>query len=100
MRCIRPDGTMRPHVMRLIVTTEDIAQGVPHSAGRCPIARALKRRGLLAVSVGRKGAYLGYPYYAGAMLSPRATAFIERFDQGEPVDPLTFVLHWQRFDDA
>jgi len=78
------------------VTKEDIKKGVKGEATSCAIARAAKRQGLRFVCVAAdtkgKDAVFAFKakekHYAGIL--PKSIAkWIDRFDAGDPVEPIT-----------
>lgn len=76
----------------VIVTKEDIKNGVPRSGRSCPIALALRRKvepteG--AVMVSSTVATIGTSNYR---LPYEATNFVINFDSGKPVQPFEFDL--------
>ncbi len=79
---------------RVEVTQEDIAAGRATDCERCPIARAANRA--LEVSscmIGVKTLYLRKDDVAYvAFLPQEARTFINTFDHGYPVLPITFDL--------
>ena len=79
----------------VVVTAEDIAAGVPRAACACPIARALVRMGhsgpdVECQAISFRDAANGYRVHYTA--PPVAIEFMERFDEGEPVDPIEFDM--------
>jgi hypothetical protein len=76
------------------VTSGGIKLGVKESAGKCPIARALKY--LKFGKVGIDGEFADFTYKGvkyNAALPKAAQKFIERFDEGRTVKPFTFSLY-------
>jgi hypothetical protein len=83
--------------MRIQVSQRDIDHGERGDCFLCPLARAAKR------SV-RKRCSVGFSFYSGdlqliidgvgivAVLPPAAAVFVQRFDAGRPVKPLSFPL--------
>jgi hypothetical protein len=68
------------------VSKSHIERGIPRSTNSCPIAMALKDRGIVAVAV---AAYVecGDTYFRHTESS---RDFVYRFDRGEKVCPTTF----------
>jgi len=86
--------------VKVEVTEEDITYGRPNNAFFCPIARALKRGGLHGVDVGR--VYISFTTerdnpdtWKGIVLPDEAKNFIEAFDSGAKVEPISFVLEYK-----
>ena len=76
--------------MRIYVTKDDIKKGESCHAGKCPIARSLKRRFKKTfVSVGPWGMMLGDAILEFPM---SARHFIRRFDNNQTVRPFSFKL--------
>lgn len=80
--------------MKIEVTDEDIARGEPRSALACPIACALRRAGMLDVSVSLTSITVGHLTYKP--MPPEAKAFIRDFDAGAPVTPFAFSVDSSR----
>ena len=88
--------------MRITVTQEDIDDGRPQDAFRCPIALATKRdtailSGNAAVSVTHHDLCLhrnGGRTLWRALMPPDATAFTDDFDAGHSVMPFSFEAHF------
>jgi hypothetical protein len=81
-----PDG---PLVFRVRVTERHIRDGVRESAGRCPLALALKDAGFRIAIVGADFAYWwrkGNRAVTARPL-PETAGFVYRFDSGLPVEP-------------
>lgn len=81
------------------VTEDDIVNGDPHDPCSCPIARAISRAtGKNWYQVDVRGSGLKLSNREGKMQRvtgplPRiARDFIERFDRGSDVQPITFTL--------
>lgn len=77
------------------VTAEDIANGIPETCDRCPIALAAKRLGektYAQVFRSRIELYNGFGQWVCFKTPPVARAFIRRFDKHRPVQPFTFEL--------
>ena len=81
--------------IRITVTAEDIAYGVPCKSNRCPIALAILRStGASHVSVSATD-WTAWHTDDGSItghLPNRAQKFVARFDDEEAVQPSTFVL--------
>lgn len=78
--------------IRLNVTKEDIANGIPEDALHCPIAQCLKRR--FTNVIVRDESFLvisGTNYIAGS-LTASARKFVKRFDAGKKVRAFRTVL--------
>lgn len=76
--------------MRIYVTKDDIRNGRCCNAGKCPVARSLKRRfKKVFVSVGPWGIMLGDNILE---IPASARRFIRRFDRRETVNPFSFKL--------
>lgn len=80
--------------MKVTVTQHCIDSGIRHSPYGCPIAYALSYKGCTNVAVGPEGeARLvrnGIPRYYS--LPPIAREFIQGFDRGRKVEPITFEI--------
>ena len=80
------------------ITEQDIADGVPYSAGCCPAAMAVKRALPDAKSVSVLSSSVGVVFPTDtwrrriAMMPPRASKFVLDFDSDKPVEPLAFRL--------
>jgi len=79
---------------KIKVTKADIKNGKPGDANYCPIALALRRELQLgdhvnAVSVCGEEISIGKTDY---LLSPKADRFVEKFDDEEPVRPITVTI--------
>ena len=92
--------------LRVEVTAEDISAGIPEDSCECPVARALKRAGVV-----EEFAFDGHGF-PDPWASPRlefddiydegdrlvvrmpieAGRFAERFDARQPVEPFTFEI--------
>lgn len=84
--------------LTVTITAQDIARGVQSDAERCPLARALKRRlkTTYRPDVGISEVDL-YRTSTGRLAHKRplpavAMNWVTAFDDGEPVEPLTFRL--------
>ena len=77
--------------MRIYVTKDDIAHGIPCNSGKCPIARSLQRRFPNSfISVSNDGVYVDRVVF---LLPARAKRFIRRFDfRPNRQKPFSFVL--------
>lgn len=89
--------------IRVEVTAEDIAKGVPQECNSCPVAIAVGRACPAAVKVGVDGAtidiYAAWDVesdakseYVVARTPREVNEFIKRFDNGDPVGPFSFDL--------
>lgn len=91
-----------PRSLRVTVTHEDIRNGEPANACRCPVARAATRALGLSLDdeeVTVEGAIEvwtgdGWELYE---LPAEAVAWIEAFDAGALVTPLEFTAAYARF---
>ena len=89
---------MTAPALTLDVTREDRALGQPSQCGLCPIALAARRRMPFASRIEVYSETieisLGESPIASVLLELPAAArlFIERFDAGDPVEPLTFSI--------
>lgn len=82
-------------MVRIEVTQEDIDQGKRGDARACPIALAAQRAG-----VELRAYSLSYDIYRDGQRTqkvipwpPGVTGWMDRFDRGEYVPPLTFTLY-------
>jgi hypothetical protein len=83
--------------MRIEVTAEDIADGLRNSAYECPIALACKRVGVPVPFVETdqvSNGVQGVP----APLPREARDFIDRYDDGEDVEPFAFEINEVPFE--
>jgi hypothetical protein len=85
--------------IRVKLTQEDIDDGIPTDAEACPIATFILRhlcQQTIAPTVRVRYRTATIVYRSGMMMEaelPRkATRFIDRFDDGDPVDPINFNL--------
>lgn len=80
--------------MKIKVTQEDIAKGIPEDEGSCPVALALKHAGMMDVEVSleRAEAWYGRRLF-NVELPSKARRFIKRFDAGKLVKPFSFTLN-------
>ena len=77
--------------LRVEVTAEDIAKGVRNTCDRCPIALALSALGVIEPFV--DGYAVEFGNCEEQVRTPEvASAFIEAFDLGNPVEPFTFEI--------
>jgi hypothetical protein len=76
--------------MKIEVTADDIAEGVPEDGIGCPIACALNRLTGDRYEVDYEE--VTTPDGRVIDLPPEARAFIRRFDRGDEVAPFTFEL--------
>ena len=75
--------------MKVQVTEEDIAKGVPLKIHKCPVARAIAR----VVGKEVRVANLSYSFDGSEFPLPSvAIDFIADFDIGRPVQPFEFEL--------
>jgi len=78
--------------MRIYVTKDDIAHGIPCNSGKCPIALSLIRRFPKSfVTVGSTGVCIAESYHLP--LPPVAVRFIQNFDSRPGKQkPFSFTL--------
>ena len=80
------------------VTQNDIRKGVRKFAELCPIARALEKAGFHGPSVSNHK--LLWIDGSGVLREMNPTKklckFMDDFDAGEPVRPITFQLRWKK----
>lgn len=78
------------------VTAADITAARLDPFGSCAVERAVRRAGFPAAAVASRGAWLAgedaVPFGTLTPLPAEAVAWIERFDGGHPVEPVTFQL--------
>lgn len=72
------------------VTKYFIRRGTRCQSTACPVALAIHRAGLRGLSVDRWGVFKDG--LADMRFPKKVSEFIERFDNGEPVKPFSFVL--------
>ncbi len=75
--------------MRITVTKRDIANGKRESELHCPITLAMRRTTRQAVYVDSALAYIAGEVFE---LPSAATRFIESFDAGKSVKPISFYI--------
>lgn len=80
--------------MKIYVTKNDIAHGIPRNSGQCPIARSMRRRfPRRFITVGPCVAMVGFRM---AVLPTVARSFIFRFDlRPTRQKPIVFTLDLQ-----
>lgn len=83
--------------MKIKVTSEDIEKGTPGDCTRCPVARALKRRGFKYVSVHEERIEFRRTILSEKRQSilsgySKVSMFVAAFDRGDNVAPFTFEL--------
>lgn len=82
--------------MRIDVTAEDIANGVPRSCDSCPVALAISRvagKGVINVGTTSFRFYTDhYPLTIGGSFPEKVSKFILRFDGHKKVQPFSFEL--------
>lgn len=77
--------------LKVDITAEDIAKGVPGSAFSCAFARAMSGAAGMPVTV--DGLYVSFAGVREPVtLPPDAEKWVERFDNGEPVTPASFLI--------
>jgi hypothetical protein len=83
--------------MKIEVLPEDIFYGCPHIPDRCPVARAV-RRALDAtdVAAGFTRVRVGITQYK---TSRRMRVWMNKFDNGEEVQPFKFLLRERKSDE-
>lgn len=83
--------------LHINVTKRDIQRGTRGRATDCPVALAISRKlkNVDYVSVGQTCAswYTKEEAMKDTPLPPEVTEFIQRFDSGEPVEPIRFYLN-------
>jgi hypothetical protein len=72
------------------VTQKDIIQGAQHDCDSCPVRLALRRTRLAAYKVGKRNLYGND--LPGIMLPLAAQDWIDCFDRGRLVKPISFVV--------
>ena len=79
---------------KITVTQNDIKLGEAGNCRACPIARATRRALHRHILVDEDSITIGRPGEGGKeyQLPPSAQKFIERFDSGKPVRPITFLV--------
>jgi hypothetical protein len=82
--------------MRIEVTAEDIAEGVPQYGSTCAVGRALRRATGVGWYVDGEDAFRLLDESEFIPLPPEAIGFVGRFDAGLPVEPLAFEFPWER----
>jgi hypothetical protein len=83
------------------VTEKDIEQGQPYCPFLCPVSRALTRRGYENVATDEYVVFVTCPKDRkryGVQLPPRATSFIQLFDNQEDVKLFQFTLNLEGTD--
>ena len=83
--------------LHVAVTQDDIVEGRIGESRSCPIACALRRQGVLDPQV---GLYAVLSLDWGATLPYEASAFVDRFDHEQPVEPIEFNLQCTPFEDS
>ena len=97
-RIIQTTEEMPMPVKTISVTKNDIRLGKPKNPDRCPVARAIRRAcGFADVSVGLIRTHWkdGFSYYSRHH-STKLENFVNDFDAGKPVRPITFQLRWKK----
>lgn len=82
--------------VKIEVTKEDIKNGTPQDAGKCPIALAAKRKVKNMGWVIADRLYIdGYPEGEEKFIDmpKKCEAFIDKFDMVKPVKPFSFTLN-------
>lgn len=80
--------------MKISVIKKDIDCGIPKLEDFCPVALALKRKGVKFVCIDgtvAEGTYKHHPFRVD--LPRKAKGFITRFDKRKPVKPFSFILN-------
>lgn len=83
------------------VIQDDIERGVSRSCARCPLARAISRAIGMQCDVSLDVVIsfcFGKPHKRG-FLSEQAENFVYRFDYGMPVEPFTFTLVLEGYEE-
>ena len=81
--------------MLVQVTKDHIKRGHRKTSGNCPVALAIRELGYEYVVVGSMTCTYAKAYHLpsqGGDLPSEVTRFIERFDNGVSVEPITFVF--------
>jgi hypothetical protein len=80
--------------MKIMVTREDIEGGRRYDPVRCPVARALRRAGMVFFTVMESAVRLrDEDEHGGLLVLPGSVQnWIRDFDRGEPVEPMHFEL--------
>jgi hypothetical protein len=80
--------------MRITVTREDIEVGRRYDPVRCPVARALRRSGMVYFTVMESAVRLrDEERHGGLLVLPVSVQdWIRKFDRGEPVEQVSFEL--------
>lgn len=80
--------------MKIIVTRDDIESGRRYDPVRCPVARALRRAGMVFFTVMESAVRLrDEDEHGGLLVLPSPVQdWIRDFDRGEPVEPMHFEL--------
>lgn len=76
------------------VTQTDIDQGQPCDAYNCAVKLAVARATGMQVSVHVKDMWLmdGNKFKARIAIPPQVVAWVDRFDRGEKVEPISFTI--------
>lgn len=84
-------------MIRIEVTKEDIMRGMKKDCFSCPIARAMKRQGFTSVTVGRNQILASHAdgSVVDVAAPKKVRVFVSRFDDGQYVEPFSFVLEDQ-----
>ena len=84
-----------PKKIKVKVTYQDLAEGIPRSGTDCPIAISLRRQGFNVVSVSDYSVFrVSGGDTVSSPLPSVATKFIHDFDDGVPVAPIEFELDY------
>lgn len=78
----------------VVVTQEDIEEGIPAWSSKCPVALAISREvdGYITVGGGRMNVSAPSSDFYSSPLPERAQKFIEDFDMGNKVYPIRFPI--------
>ena len=96
LKCRKSDHMPRLEewAVKIMVTADDIARGITGVVQRCPLALAIQRcSGMRDLCVGTDYVFSGtQPGKLITHLPPEAAAFRLHFDDGLPVQPITFEI--------
>jgi hypothetical protein len=81
--------------IKVEVKQKHIKNGIPGSACRCPIALAVKDAGLEEPAVICGITFGSIENRIRVPLLKKASAFIDRFDNSQPVKPFSFQLKYE-----
>ena len=78
--------------MKIVVTQNDIEQGIRLKACACPVALAIKRRTSRECEVAGRYMVFRYDLNTEYDLPESVGKFVTAFDMGKPVKPFSFEL--------